>query len=588
MVLSGTIGCERGPNPSEVLAGLAGEYWQGTLAANPLLATSLGDRRYDHLLSDVSPAGREREWARLTDLTARAKEIRVEDLSSADRLTHAVLLTQLDNDLAALDCRLEEWVVDPGGGPQSAFLNVESYQPVRTPEEGRAMAQRWRAMGPYLESHMGNLRRGLGAGKVGVHDSVVKVIDSLRELLARPDRDWPLLRPLAVEHPDWSEAERAEFRDALAAAVREVVRPAFKAYHRFLRQEILPRARPQERPGLVALPDGLACYGNLIRVHTSFVLPPDDVHGVGLTEIERINREMESLGRKVLKVRTRKEVLRRLRSSPPLYFKSRDEVEDKARAALTGSVAALPEWFGRLPKAPCEVVRMEPHEEKTSTIAYYRQPAADGSRPGRYYVNTSAPRTRPRYEAEALAYHESIPGHHLQIALAQEIEGLPEFRKYLGSNAFVEGWALYAERLADEMKLYSSDVDRLGKLSFDAWRACRLAVDTGLHAKGWSRRRAIDFMLENSALARNNIVNEVDRYINDPGQALGYKIGQIEILRLREEARRRLGKRFDIRAFHDVVLGSGALPLDPLRGLVGEYIDRTLQSRPQRKQQADR
>jgi uncharacterized protein (DUF885 family) len=215
------------------------------------------------------------------------------------------------------------------------------------------------------------------------------------------------------------------------------------------------------------------------------------------------------------------------------------------------------------------VKRIEEHEEKFSTIAYYRTPAADGSRPGTYFINTYAPDTRPRYEAEALAFHEAVPGHHTQLAFAQELTGVPEFRKHTGPTAFVEGWALYTERLADEMGLYSGDLDRIGMLSFDAWRACRLVVDTGLHEFSWSRSRAIEYMLANTALAANNIENEVDRYIAWPGQATAYKTGQLEILRLRARARERLGASFDIRKFHDVVLGAGAVALETLGEIVG-------------------
>jgi len=224
------------------------------------------------------------------------------------------------------------------------------------------------------------------------------------------------------------------------------------------------------------------------------------------------------------------------------------------------------------PKGRCEVKVMGMHEAPYSTIAYYRGPSADGKRPGYYMVNTYLPETRPRYQAEALAFHESVPGHHLQIAVANELRGLPEFRKHQGVTAYVEGWALYTERLADEMGLYSSDTDRLGMLSFDAWRACRLVVDTGLHAKGWTRQQAIDYMTENSLLAPNNIVNEVDRYITTPGQALAYKLGQLEILKLRDEAKHRLGQRFDIKAFHDAVLGNGAVALPVLREQIEAYI----------------
>jgi uncharacterized protein (DUF885 family) len=256
-----------------------------------------------------------------------------------------------------------------------------------------------------------------------------------------------------------------------------------------------------------------------------------------------------------------------------MHFKTSAEVELKARETLARAQAAVPAWFGRVqPKAPCEVKVMGMYEAPYSTIAYYRQPSSDGRRPGTYMINTYLPETRPRYEAEALAFHEAVPGHHLQIAVAQELTGIPEFRKHVGVTAFVEGWGLYAERLSDEMGLYSSDLDRLGMLSFDAWRACRLVVDTGMHADGWSRQRAIDYMTENSLLAQNNIVNEVDRYLTWPGQALAYKIGQIEILKLRDEAKKKLGPRFDIKAFHDAVLGNGAVSLPVLRQQVEAYI----------------
>jgi uncharacterized protein (DUF885 family) len=255
------------------------------------------------------------------------------------------------------------------------------------------------------------------------------------------------------------------------------------------------------------------------------------------------------------------DTLAHLRSDPALYFADRDAVEEVAVRSLARATEAIPAWFGRLPQAPCEVVRMGEFEEEHSTIAYYRSPATDGSRPGQYYLNTSAPETRPRYEAEVLAFHEAVPGHHLQIAIGQELDGLPMFRRHLGPTAFFEGWGLYAERLSDEMGLYTGDLDRIGVLSYDAWRAGRLVVDTGMHAFGWSRDRAITFMTEHSALAPNNIANEIDRYIVWPGQALAYKAGQLELLRLRAAARDRLGARFDIRAFHDTVLASGAVPL---------------------------
>src|SRR2546426_6157990 len=495
---------------SERLAALAAEYWEAHLANQPVFATQLGDRRYDDRLADLTPEGLARIEAQSIGFLERAQEVHEDALEAADRVTRTAFLEDLKGKIAYLRCHLEEWRVDPLGGPQVSFLNIESFQPIRTPAEGRAMAARWRAMGTQLDVHVANLRRGLAGGKVAVREAVEKVRDELRDLTAKPDTELPLLRPLKVPHDDWRGDDRSAFREALAGAVRDAVRPGFQRYRECLEREVLPRARSQEKAGIVHIPGGLAAYARLLRVYTSLDLPPEEIHQTGLREVARINEAMQRLGEKVFGIRERGAILAKLRTDPSLYFATRDEVAAKAESALARAKAAIPRFFGRLPKADCEVVRMGEHEEKHSTVAYYRQPASDGSRPGRYYVNTSAPETRPRYEAEALAYHEAIPGHHLQIAISQELEGIPVFRKHLGVTAFVEGWGLYAERLADEMGLYTADLDRIGMLSYEAWRACRLVVDTGIHAKGWTRAQAIDFMVANTALAKNNIVNEVD------------------------------------------------------------------------------
>ncbi len=556
---------------SEGLAALAAAYWEAQLANQPVFATQLGDRRYDDRLADHSPETLARIEAEYGAFLERAKNTPEAELGPADRVTRTALIVDLEGEIDGLRCHLEEWRVDPLGGPQVGYLNIESFQPVRTPEEARAMVNRWRAMGAQLDVHAANLRRGLAAGRVAVRAGVEKVLDELRDLAAKADDELPLLRPRQDPHDDWREADRHEFRDGLTSAVREAVRPGFRRYQECLENEVLPRARSDDKAGIMHIPGGREAYARLIRVYTSLDLAPEAVHETGLQEVARINGEMERLGEKVFGTRDRTAILKKLRTDPGLYFTTRDEVFAKAESALARAKAAIPRWFGRLPKADCDVVRMAEHEEKHSTIAYYRQPAADGSRPGRYYVNTSAPETRPRYEAEALAYHEAIPGHHLQLAIMQELTDLPAFRRHGGVTAFVEGWGLYTERLADEMGLYSSDFDRIGMLSYEAWRACRLVVDTGMHAFGWTRRRAIDFMVENTALAENNIVNEVDRYITWPGQALAYKTGQLEILRLRDQARRRLGEAFDIRAFHDAILENGAVPLTVLREAVEKF-----------------
>jgi len=569
-----TPGASSAGSASARLAKLCESYWQGALEANPVSATSLGDRRYDDRLDDNTPAGIEKNRVRLEAVLAEARTISPSELNAADQITLSELTGYIDGLLAEIGCHFEDWNVDPLAGPHIELFNIESYQPVRSFAEGQAMVKRWRAMGPYLDQTVENWKRGVHAGKLAPVSAVTKVIGNVKETLAEPDSDWALLLPLQTPHPDWTDAQRAEFRAGLSAAVHESVRPALARYEKFLETQILPKARSQDKPGIMHVAGGLDAYRQMIKVHTSLDLSPDEIHEIGLAEVARINAEMEALGQKVFGTRDRAEILKKLRTDKSLYFQTSDQVEAKAESALAKAKAAIPQWFGILPKADCVVTPMLEHEAKVSTIAYYRQPAVDGSRPGTYYINTWAPETRPRYEAEALAYHESIPGHHLQIAIAQELTGIPEFRRHTGVTAFVEGWGLYTERLADEMGLYSSDLDRIGILSFDGWRACRLVVDTGIHAQGWTRQQAIDYMLANTALAENNIVNEVDRYIAWPGQALAYKLGQREILRLRDEAKKALGAKFDIKTFHDVVLRNGAVSLASLRHEVDAYIAR--------------
>jgi uncharacterized protein (DUF885 family) len=297
------------------------------------------------------------------------------------------------------------------------------------------------------------------------------------------------------------------------------------------------------------------------------------LHDLGLAEIARTDRELAALGAKVLRTDGLAATLTKLRDDKSLYFTSSKELMTAAQRALDKAKAAMGRYFAVLPKADCVMREIPAYEAPYSTIAYYRPPHYDGSKPGEYFVNSYKPETRPRFELEALTWHESIPGHHLQIALAHELGDLPAFRKLEGSTAFVEGWALYTERLADEMGLYSTDLDRLGKVSYDAWRASRLVVDTGVHSLGWTRAQAEAFMREHTALTMVNISNEVDRYIGWPGQALAYKVGQLEILRLRKEAETALGAKFQLPAFHAVVLGAGAVTLPVLGDRVQAWVE---------------
>ena len=560
------------PDAAARLAALGVDAWDGKMAAQPEYATALGDRRFDGVLRPNDAEALERELEGIESLQGRAGAIDAGQLSADDRVTHAALLDFLgiERDLAASG--IETWAVDPLDGPQVQFLNIPSYQPVASEADGAALVARFREMGPWVDRRIETTRSALARG-VGAPQALVRsVVAELDDLLGRPVATWPLLDPARNVPSGWPAAARDRYASAVESAIVDGFRPALERYRTFLVDELGPVARDDEHPGLSTVPGGDAAYGRLVRAHTTLGLTPGEIHQIGLEETERIDVEFRELGGRVLGTTALTEVLAQLRSDPALHFSAPAEVFAVAEESLARATAAIGGWFGRLPQTPCVVVAMAEHEASHSTIAYYRQPAADGSRPGSYYINTSEPTTRPRYEAEVLAFHEAVPGHHLQIAIAQELEGLPAFRRLAGPTAYVEGWGLYSERLSEEMGLLSGEMDRFGILSFDAWRACRLVVDTGLHARGWSRAAAIRFMVEHTALAENNIANEVDRYLAMPGQALAYKLGQREILALRDEARASLGDRFDIRDFHDAVLGQGAVGLATLRSIVDAWI----------------
>jgi uncharacterized protein (DUF885 family) len=549
------------------LDALAEEFWDAVAAFDPTEATAIGEYRYADRLSDIAPAGRAALRTRFEEVGSAVAVLPPEADPEAE-LTRSALGQAVDVRLALLAADPFSFTVDAMSGAQASLLNIPSYQPLRDAADGESMLARWWAMGPWVDQQIAQLRRGAGEGRTPVAGSVRRVIAQLDELLERPLEDWPLLAPLQAEHAGWSEGAWRAFEVGLFGAVRDGLRPAFARYRASLADEALASARDEAHVGICHLPGGAQIYADLARAHTTTGTSPQEIHEIGLAEIARIDAEITELGGRVLGTHDLAGALAALRGDPSVNFSSGDEIVAVAEASLARAVAAIPAWFGRLPRARCEVTRMLAHEEQHATIAYYRQPPQDGSRPGRYYVNTYAPQTRPRYEAESLAFHEAVPGHHLQVAIGQELDHLPAFRRHAETTAFVEGWGLYSERLADEMGLYSGDLDRIGMLSYDAWRASRLVVDTGMHALAWSRGQAIEYMTAHTALGLNNIANEVDRYIGWPGQALAYKIGQLEIRRLRSEAEAALGASFDIRRFHDAVLGHGALPLSVLRGSV--------------------
>jgi uncharacterized protein (DUF885 family) len=557
------------------VADLFRRHWASELELDPMMATTLGVHRFDDRVDDNSAEGiaQRRATARAFLEEAQVLAART-DLGASDRSSLELLVESLESSVVSEVCVFEEWSLSASDNPLTRWNRLPEDQKVTTPASGDTLVARYGQIAGHVDREVDNLRRGLGHGLVSNRETTRRLIDMFEKQLAQPLADWPLLDPAEASHPDWPPAVLARFREALTATVSGQIRPAFERYLAFSKTEALPRARRDDQVGLVFLPNGVACYRARIRAHTTLERDPRELHQLGLEQVEKIDRELTELGQSALGSATLPQTLQRLRTDRSLYFTSADEVAAKAQRGLDRARAAVPRVFGALPKADCVVARIPDYEAPYTYIAYYRPPNPDGTKPGELFINVFQPETRARYEAAVLAFHESIPGHHLQIGLAQELGELPAFRKYAGFSAFVEGWALYSERLADELGLYEDALDRLGMLSFDAWRASRLVVDTGVHALGWSRQQAIDFMLAHTALSPGNIDNEVDRYIAWPGQALAYKTGQLEILELRRLAEARLGTRFELPSFHDAVLLGGAVSLPVLRQQVSAYIDR--------------
>jgi uncharacterized protein (DUF885 family) len=541
----------------ETLGELAEDYFTTIMDASPFDATVLGVRGWDAEVPDLSEAADDRTDRRLADLERRLAGVDPAGLGPQDRITRAMLARGLADRRAELAARWPELTVSAtGSGIQTAVLGLVPKVTLATPAQAADYLERCAGLAGCLDQAGDRLRAGLANGRTPPALGVRATVRQLDAYLAGPVADDPLLAP-----PPPAGTDPSRFRERLAELVAGSVRPAMARYRDLLAGEVMAEARPDDRCGLAHVPGGEAVYRAAVAAHTTTDRDPAELHRLGLELVAELEEEYRALGERVLGTADMTEILARLRDDPALRFSSAEEILRSGRAALARAVAALPEIVGRIPTAPCVVDEMSPYEAKDAVLGYYQPPAADGGRPGVHWLNTSAPGTRTRYEYEALAFHESVPGHHLQFARAQELEELPRFRRFGYVTAFSEGWALYTERLADELGLYSGDLERFGMLSFDSWRACRLVVDTGMHAFGWGRDQAIDYLLANSALTRTNIENEVDRYVADPGQALAYMVGRMELVRLRRRTADRQGGRFDLRAFHDLVLGTGGVPL---------------------------
>ncbi len=557
------------------LAALLEEHWEGMMQRAPTWASRLGDLRWPDRLSDPSPQARtdwleaRRGWLARADALAALTE-----LDAGDRVTVELLALDLRTGIdVEVACAFHEWSMSARSNPLVGTTWLTQAPRLDTAADGDALLARLAQVPATVDAATADLRVGLESGRVTNAHSSALVVEMIEAELAADIADSALLKPAAAEALDaWDSTDAAAFRVGLAAVVADTIRPALERYVRVVADEVVSAGGTGDDVGLSSVLGDSVCYEALVHSYTTLDRSADELHQTGLDELARIHDEFRTIGDRVWGLTDVEQIFERLRTDPELYFDSAESVVATAVDALDRAREAMPGAFGRLPQATCTVEPVPDYLAPYTTIAYYSQPRPDGSKPGIYFVNTQAPETRPRHEAEVLAFHESIPGHHLQIAIAQELDALPAFRRHLGQTAFVEGWALYTERLSDELGLYSDDLSRLGMLSFDAWRASRLVVDTGIHAQGWSRERAETFLHDNTPLAANNIDNEIDRYITTPGQALAYKSGQLELVRLRAHAEAELGDAFELSAFHDAVLGGGAVSLPVLEDQVLGWI----------------
>lgn len=535
---------------------LADRYLNGWLDRYPDEATVYGvaGRHHDRLPENSLDALK--AWEAKEDVwLADAKGIdplAIEDASL--RATYAIVREALEGSTGARVCRGELWRVSQTQSWHVRFGFLVTIQPVGTPEAEKEALARWSQLPAYLDTEIVNLREGLRLKYSAPKNIVRIVIGQVNTLIGATGPDQPFLSPAARDKsPEFVRAYEKLFKDAML--------PAFTRYRDFLEREYLPAAR--EEIGVTANPDGAACYAAEVREYSTLAISAKDVHALGLAQMDRIMSEMKAIGVRSFQTADVPALLTTLRTDPKYLFNSRDELISYSQAALARAKAAAANWFGLMPKAD---VTIEPYPKfrERNAPGEYNAPAEDGSRPGLFYISAYQAEQKSRSTAESTAFHETIPGHHLQVAIAVERKTIHPVGRYLFNSGYAEGWGLYAERLADEMKLYSSDVDRMGMLGAQAMRAARLVVDSGLHTMGWSRDQAIEYMLSHTTEDRDSVASEIDRYIIWPGQATSYMLGMLEIRKARDDAQARLGSRFDIKAFHDRVLEDGSVPLSYL------------------------
>ncbi|HEY0982369.1 DUF885 domain-containing protein [Schlesneria sp.] len=555
--------------PSEQLRRLFEEEWQANLREFPVTATYLGDGRYNDRWADVSLAAIARREAHQREVLQRLNAIRSNELTPAERLNQKLYRRELETELEEYPYQWHLVVLNHRDGIQDENSVADACRFISRKDYEDWLA-RLKSFPEYMDQTIELLRRGVAERMVQPQVVMQRLPAQIRRQLVDDPTTSLYYKPFKSFPAEIAEADRLQLQREAQAAIQERIVPSYRKLLEFFEREYFPACVPNV--GAWQLPQGQELYAYLARKHTTTSLTPQQIHDIGVSEVARIRSEMERIKQQVGFEGTLNEFFTHLRTSPEFHYTDANDLLAAYTAFVKRVDPELPRVFKKLPRIPFSIEAIPAHMAPDTTTAYYRPPSADGSRPGTYFVNLYKPETRPKFEIAALSLHEAMPGHHLQIALATDLVDVPEFRKHAHVTAFVEGWALYSESLGEEMGLYDDPYSKFGQLTYEMWRAVRLVVDTGMHSLKWSREKAIAYFQANAPKSELDIVNEIDRYIAWPGQALAYKIGELKIKELRQRATKALGPSFDLRDFHDVVLRNGAVPLDVLEEIVDEWI----------------
>jgi len=575
LVLVGAAGCTRAPAPAPAnadtaFADLVEREWQWRLKESPTLASSVGDHRYDDRLSSETLDDQAR---RNRDTEAFLKELDALDRASLPegrRVDAEILRSQLAERLESFHFREHLLPINADSGFHTSFAFLPQSLRFSSLADYDNYLARLRAFPTYMDQHIALMREGMRVGITQPRAALQGIETSVDPLLVDDPSKTPFWKPFATFPPAVDDVARARLQAEARTAIGGLVTPAYRRFRAFLVDEYVPHGR--DTLAANALPDGAAYYDMLVKRFTTLDMTADQVHAIGLREVAAIDADMQRVMRSTGFTGSFAAFLQFLRTDPRFYPKTGEQLLKEASFIAKRVDAKLPAFFGRLPRQPYGVAPVPEFLAPKYTGGRYNPNPIHGTEPGYYWVNTYALHTRPLYNLEALTLHEAVPGHHLQISLSEELDGLPNFRRYSYISAFGEGWGLYAELLGKEMGFYTDPYSEFGRLTYAMWRAARLVVDTGIHAKGWTRQRAIDYLSSHTALSIHECTTEVDRYIGWPGQALSYKMGELKIRELRARAEKALGPKFDIRRFHDAVLGEGSVPLPVLERMIDTFI----------------